>query len=262
MLRALLGLLYDVHGNLPALEAVLDDARGVGVERWIVGGDVVLFGAGRRRRSRGCASWTTPTGCAATPTAGSSTTPTARRPRPPRPRTAADALDEADVRELAGLPVRGRRATGAHVHASLVSDMRSFLPEPADDEDELLERPGGRGACVFGHTHLPFARTGRRRRARQPGQRRHAARRRPARGLGGRPRRRARRAPPRRLRPRALGGRPGRAFRREGVDRGAGGARAGRADGSPSLAEATARAPLRTGRRSSWSTRRATCARG
>src|SRR3954452_10150181 len=42
MLRPVLGLLYDVHGNLPALEAVLGDARGV--ERWIVGGDVALFG--------------------------------------------------------------------------------------------------------------------------------------------------------------------------------------------------------------------------
>ena len=41
----MLGLLYDVHGNLPALEAVLGDAREVGVGRWIVGGDVALFGA-------------------------------------------------------------------------------------------------------------------------------------------------------------------------------------------------------------------------
>src|SRR3954447_4210770 len=45
MLWAVIGLLYDVHGNLPALEAVLDDARGLGVGRWIVGGDMVLFGA-------------------------------------------------------------------------------------------------------------------------------------------------------------------------------------------------------------------------
>src|SRR4051812_4761457 len=44
MLRGVLGLLYDVHGNLPALEAVLDDARALDVGRWIVGGDVALFG--------------------------------------------------------------------------------------------------------------------------------------------------------------------------------------------------------------------------
>ena len=33
--------LYDIHGNLPALEAVLDDVRGAGAERIVVGGDVV-----------------------------------------------------------------------------------------------------------------------------------------------------------------------------------------------------------------------------
>ena len=33
--------LYDIHGNLPALEAVLDDMRRSGVEHLIVGGDVV-----------------------------------------------------------------------------------------------------------------------------------------------------------------------------------------------------------------------------
>jgi putative phosphoesterase len=33
--------LYDIHGNLPALEAVLDDIRQSGVDRVVVGGDVV-----------------------------------------------------------------------------------------------------------------------------------------------------------------------------------------------------------------------------
>ena len=33
--------LYDIHGNLPALEAVLDDVRRIGVDRIIVGGDVL-----------------------------------------------------------------------------------------------------------------------------------------------------------------------------------------------------------------------------
>ena len=37
-------LLYDVHGNLAALEAVLADARGAGVERFVLGGDYALFG--------------------------------------------------------------------------------------------------------------------------------------------------------------------------------------------------------------------------
>jgi predicted phosphodiesterase len=34
-----LGLLYDIHGNMPALEEVLADAQRVGVDRWLLGGD-------------------------------------------------------------------------------------------------------------------------------------------------------------------------------------------------------------------------------
>ena len=34
--------LYDIHGNLPALEAVLDDVRQASVDRIVVGGDVVV----------------------------------------------------------------------------------------------------------------------------------------------------------------------------------------------------------------------------
>ncbi|MFN2567114.1 MAG: metallophosphoesterase [Gemmatimonadaceae bacterium] len=33
--------IYDIHGNLPALEAVLEDIRRAGVDRVVVGGDVV-----------------------------------------------------------------------------------------------------------------------------------------------------------------------------------------------------------------------------
>jgi predicted phosphodiesterase len=33
--------LYDIHGNLPALEAVLDELRGELVDRVVVGGDVL-----------------------------------------------------------------------------------------------------------------------------------------------------------------------------------------------------------------------------
>src|SRR5690349_6311233 len=42
---AMLALLYDIHGNLPALEAVLDDTAGRGVDRWLLGGDMAPFGA-------------------------------------------------------------------------------------------------------------------------------------------------------------------------------------------------------------------------
>ena len=38
-------LLYDVHGNLPALRAVLTDALSAGVRSFLLGGDYCLFGA-------------------------------------------------------------------------------------------------------------------------------------------------------------------------------------------------------------------------
>jgi hypothetical protein len=39
-----IAVLHDVHGNLAALDAVLEDARGAGAEQWILGGDYALFG--------------------------------------------------------------------------------------------------------------------------------------------------------------------------------------------------------------------------
>jgi predicted phosphodiesterase len=41
-----IAVLYDVHGNLPALEAVLADARVQGAERFVLGGDYALIGPG------------------------------------------------------------------------------------------------------------------------------------------------------------------------------------------------------------------------
>ena len=41
----MLALIYDVHGNLPALDAVLADAQAAGAQRWLLGGDFTLFGA-------------------------------------------------------------------------------------------------------------------------------------------------------------------------------------------------------------------------
>src|SRR5262249_11818300 len=38
-LLRVLGILYDIHGNLDALEAVLADAGEIGIDRWLLGGD-------------------------------------------------------------------------------------------------------------------------------------------------------------------------------------------------------------------------------
>jgi diadenosine tetraphosphatase ApaH/serine/threonine PP2A family protein phosphatase len=44
-------------------------------------------------------------------------------------------------------------------HGSPISDVRSFAPEPTDEDEELLA-DHREPLQIFGHTHLPFERTG------------------------------------------------------------------------------------------------------
>ena len=68
------------------------------------------------------------------------------------------ALGEAIADELAALPERAEPAPGTvAVHASPVSDMRSFAPRATDADAELLGDVRS-GLLVFGHTHIAFAR--------------------------------------------------------------------------------------------------------
>ncbi len=152
----MLALLYDVHGNLPALEAVLRDAEDAGAVRFLLGGDYSLFGAWPREtveRLRGLeADWIRGNG--ERWTAAPEEAPEAVRNAIARCR---ELLGPELVGELAGLPETLTRERTLYCHGSPVSDVRSFLPEPAEDEAELLlgvevER------LVFGHTHLAFRR--------------------------------------------------------------------------------------------------------
>jgi predicted phosphodiesterase len=149
-------LIYDVHGNLPALEAVLRDAGEAGAERFLLGGDYTLFGAWPRetveRLRELDAEWIR----------GNGERWTASPEEAPEPVRGAIArcremLGDELVEELAGLPETLTREGTLFCHGSPVSDVRSFLPEPGEDEAELLlgveaER------IVFGHTHLAFSR--------------------------------------------------------------------------------------------------------
>jgi diadenosine tetraphosphatase ApaH/serine/threonine PP2A family protein phosphatase len=148
------GLLYDVHGNLPALEAVLEDADDV--DRWLLGGDYTLFGAWPAEtldRLRGLdATWIRGNGerWTATP---------ADAPEPVRAAVSwcAGMLGRDVVAEMAALPETHRDGATLFCHGSPGSDVESFLPEPADGEGELLEGVDAE-LVVFGHTHLAFAR--------------------------------------------------------------------------------------------------------
>jgi putative phosphoesterase len=151
-----IALLYDVHGNLPALDAVLEDARAAGAERYLLGGDYALFGAWPRetvQRLRELdAEWIRGNG--ERWSADPSDAPEAVHGAIDRCR---EMLGDDLVEELTGLPETATEGTTLYCHGSPVSDVRSFLPEPADDEAELLLGVDAE-RLVFGHTHLPFRR--------------------------------------------------------------------------------------------------------
>jgi diadenosine tetraphosphatase ApaH/serine/threonine PP2A family protein phosphatase len=154
-----LACLYDVHGNLPALRAVLDDASRQGAQDYILGGDYALFGGWpaetvERLQELEPALWIRGNGerWTADPEAA-----------PDNPvvqgaiAAARAALDEATVAALAALPERGEHEGTLICHGSPPSDVRSFFPQPAPDEAELLEGVT-HSRVLFGHTHLPFRR--------------------------------------------------------------------------------------------------------
>jgi predicted phosphodiesterase len=154
-------LIYDIHGNLPALESVLEDARASGADRFVLGGDYAMFGPWPREtverlQELAYAVWIR----------GNVDRWTAHpddAPDDPHPQSAIAAcreeLGEKLVAELDALPEQILIDGVRYCHGSPVSDVRSFLPEPAPDETELVGGVEER-RIVFGHTHLPFARLG------------------------------------------------------------------------------------------------------
>jgi diadenosine tetraphosphatase ApaH/serine/threonine PP2A family protein phosphatase len=155
----MLALLFDIHGNLPALEAVLDDARAAGAQRYLLGGDYAVFGGWQpetiaRLRELPDATWIRGNvdRWAATEAPGGEPADSGI--------ASARALMEADVvAELGGLPESVDLGHGTRAwHASPKTDLKSFWPEPGDDEAELLEGVEDR-RLVFGHFHVAFERT-------------------------------------------------------------------------------------------------------
>lgn len=157
----MLALLYDIHGNLPALEAVLADARGAGAQRFLLGGDYALFGpfaaeTVRTLRGLGEVSWIR----------GNVDRWSAHPDEAPDDELVQEAisdcraaLGERVIEELDALDEQLVLDGVRYCHASPISDLRSFMPERSDEDDELLADVGER-RVVFGHTHLAFSRRG------------------------------------------------------------------------------------------------------
>jgi diadenosine tetraphosphatase ApaH/serine/threonine PP2A family protein phosphatase len=151
-----LAVLYDIHGNLVALDEVLKDADGA--DTYLLGGD---FGAGspwasetvERLRALPKTTWIRGNG-----------ERWLREPPLDRPEVA-EALAEmnsglgTEEGWLYSLQTQVELDGVLYVHGSPLSDVESFPAKPSDDDERMLN-----GVCdttvVFGHSHLQFERPG------------------------------------------------------------------------------------------------------
>ena len=153
----MLAVLYDIHGNLPALEAVL--AHASDADEFLLGGDYATAGAWPRETVerlkeldnatwiRGNADrWLVDRHDAPDPIAGYAA-------------QAAEQLGEGLVAELYGLPETTTIGETLFCHASPRSDMETFPPKPADTDADLLEGVAAQ-RIVCGHIHFAFRREG------------------------------------------------------------------------------------------------------
>jgi putative phosphoesterase len=149
-------LLYDIHGNLPALEAVLADASDA--DEFLLGGDYATFGAWPvetvERLRELDAEWIR--GNVDRWLVDSSDVPAFMAELVERSR---EMIGEGLCRELAALPESTSHGGTLYCHASPLSDMDSFYPEPQDSDVERLMGVEAE-RVVFGHTHLAFERPG------------------------------------------------------------------------------------------------------
>lgn len=155
----MLAVLYDIHANLPALEAVVADARSEGADRYLLGGDYAGFGPFPHEtlallRELPDATWIRGNG-----------ERWLREPPLDRPEvvpgTEANAreLGPEEVERLYSLPSEAELDGILYVHGSPLSDVDSFHAEARPGEERLLAGVRDR-TVVFGHSHLQFRRPG------------------------------------------------------------------------------------------------------
>lgn len=160
----MIGILYDVHGNLTALDAVLDEADREGIQEWLLGGDYCVFGPWpvetlARLRELDNATWLRGNGerwlvdpPLDLPAEQSQFIFAALA-------SAIAQLPSGDVDSLVGLPTLEDRDDAFYCHGSPLSDVESFPPEPDEGDLRLLAGVKER-QVVFGHSHLQFRRAG------------------------------------------------------------------------------------------------------
>jgi predicted phosphodiesterase len=158
-----IALLYDIHGNLVALEAVLEDAMREGVTSYVLGGDYAAFGPWPSEtverldalpeiaRIRGNGErWLRDE-----PEVPDSAKPFVTKAL----EVARESLGPALVERLYRLPERAKLDGILICHGSPLSDIESFAPAAQDGEERMLAGETNR-TILFGHSHQQFRRKG------------------------------------------------------------------------------------------------------
>jgi predicted phosphodiesterase len=150
--------LYDIHGNLPALDEVLKDAEAAGADTYLLGGD---FGSWspwpgetiERLRGLPNTTWIRGNG-----------ERWLREPPLDRPEVMAAFAGQSsglgtDEGWLYSLQAQFELDDVLYVHGSPLSDVESFPPEPGEDDERMLNGVRDK-TVVFGHSHQQFRRPG------------------------------------------------------------------------------------------------------
>jgi predicted phosphodiesterase len=154
----LLTILYDIHGNTAALDAVLSAVESVGADRYLLGGDYGTPSPAPqetldRLRALPNATWIR----------GNGERWLREPPDIPEVREAYErvpgTVSEDEIEWLYALPERAEVDGILYVHGSPLSDVESFAPEPRDGEEAMLAGVHDR-TIVFGHSHQQFRRPG------------------------------------------------------------------------------------------------------
>jgi diadenosine tetraphosphatase ApaH/serine/threonine PP2A family protein phosphatase len=154
----MLAALYDIHGNLPALDEVLKDAEAAGADTYLLGGD---FGSWspwpretiERLRELPNTTWIRGNG-----------ERWLREPPLDRPEVMAAFGEQnsglgTDEGWLYSLQAQFDLDGVLYVHGSPLSDVESFPPERGADDERMLNGVRDR-TVVFGHSHQQFRRAG------------------------------------------------------------------------------------------------------
>ena len=154
----MLALLYDIHGNLVALEEVLKDAEAAGADAYLLGGDFGSWSPWPRETIERLRELPNTTWIRGNGERWLRESPT-DRPDVMAAFAERDSGLGTDEGLLYSLQAQFEQDGVLYVHGSPLSDVESFPPQPGDDDERMLNGVRDK-TVVFGHSHQQFRRPG------------------------------------------------------------------------------------------------------